>query len=464
TNELLSYNKLLNEKMEKLSLELSNVPPSEVSSEDGGEWPEAYNTIMNNCFNQAKELELLQSQLEKSKEDFRMLLNVKDEIERSLGEKEREYLEQIRQCEAVTTGQAGMIDSMEILLKDLEGKMDKLINEKIQQQQAAANEKKKKTHRKQNSSISSMKSLRHQNSNSELSHSKKQLQPQPQLSNVSGRMTPSRHGHRPSISSISIASVVAEREQVRPVSPAPSKESLLSNQPSSDFKPLHCLSPPHSRPKPVTNPATLLTDEVRIQYQNRFSLAKRWVEDDDVTTCQHESCNIRFNLWRRRHHCRRCGNIFCSTHSDYSMLLFPDGTEDWGGVWSRLRRVTGTQVTIIPSSLDPFDPFGESITRVCIHIRAHIGNFTFAHAGHDEVACGGVRPYLRSGIVIVVLASSKHDALIDIKLREMKIYTASIVFNTCATIPFPTPFCCALRAPILTINLYALFYASHASR
>ncbi|CAG8673537.1 9955_t:CDS:2, partial [Acaulospora morrowiae] len=103
-------------------------------------------------------------------------------------------------------------------------------------------------------------SLRHQNSNSELSHSKKQLQPQ--SPNVSGRMTPSRHGHRPSISSISVASVVAEREQVRPASPAPSKESLLSNQPSSDLTPLYCLSPPHSRPKPVTNPATLLTDEV----------------------------------------------------------------------------------------------------------------------------------------------------------------------------------------------------------
>lgn len=32
----------------------------------------------------------------------------------------------------------------------------------------------------------------------------------------------------------------------------------------------------------------------------------------------------------------RCGNIFCSTHSAYSMLLFPDGIEDWGGVWSRV--------------------------------------------------------------------------------------------------------------------------------
>lgn len=26
-------------------------------------------------------------------------------------------------------------------------------------------------------------------------------------------------------------------------------------------------------------------------------------------------CNLNFNLIRRRHHCRRCGNIFCADHT-----------------------------------------------------------------------------------------------------------------------------------------------------
>ncbi|CAG8547525.1 486_t:CDS:2, partial [Acaulospora colombiana] len=283
TNELLSYNRLLNEKMEKLSLELSNVSPLE--SEDGSEWPDAYATIMSNCVNQAKELELLQSQIEKSKEDFRLLLSVKDEIERTLEAKEHEYLEKIRQCEAVTSGQAGMIDSMESLLKDLEGKMDKLINEKIQQQQAAAIGK-KKTHRKQKSSISSTaSSLRRQSSSGGVEQLKK---PPPSMS---GTSTPSRHRHQSSISSISQIShapIVAEREHIRPVSPAPSKDSSTSNLPTSDLIPPYCISPPQVRQK-VENPITFLTDEARIQHQSRFSLAKRWIEDDEVSGCQHES-------------------------------------------------------------------------------------------------------------------------------------------------------------------------------
>ena len=34
-----------------------------------------------------------------------------------------------------------------------------------------------------------------------------------------------------------------------------------------------------------------------------------WVPDRKVSTCY--NCSTHFNLFRRRHHCRRCGRVFC---------------------------------------------------------------------------------------------------------------------------------------------------------
>nr|CAG8445573.1 6187_t:CDS:2 [Entrophospora candida] len=227
TKDLETYNALLNSRIEKPSLELS--------------------TIVN-----SKELELFQSEIEKSKKDFMTLINFKEKIELLLEEKEKEYLERLRECEAVTEGQSGMINSMEGLLKELEGKMVRLRNEKQQ---------------RKNSLLSSIDSINLQKSRSRESNN-------------------SNHHHHS----------------------------------SDEFNPSEL-----SRRQSYTNPISLFTDEERVRHQSRFGLAKRWVEDDEVSMCQQAGCSVNFNLWNRRHHCRR-----------YSMLLFPDGSEDWGGVWSKV--------------------------------------------------------------------------------------------------------------------------------
>ncbi|GBC08922.1 hypothetical protein RclHR1_00850003 [Rhizophagus clarus] len=302
TNDLMEYNELLNAKMEKLSLELGVVSSRDNSdfssfSEDtsiinsNGEWPIEYTNIMNNCVQQAKELEYLQVELEKSKQDFRLLLSFKEEIEKTLEEKEREYLEKLRECEAVASYQVGTIDSMEKLLKELEVKMDKLQNEQRQERRE-----------------------RHKYSSSHLSASSI-------LSN--GESLKKKHVQK---ASVDIKNASLQNDSSKDNSTV-SVEELI---------PSYCLSPPQSRRQSCTNPITLFTDEERIRHQTRFCLAKRWVEDDEVSICQQAGCSVKFNLWNRRHHCRRCGNIFCNTHSAYSMLLFPDGSEDWGGVWSRV--------------------------------------------------------------------------------------------------------------------------------
>ncbi|KAI8147444.1 hypothetical protein BJV82DRAFT_664680 [Fennellomyces sp. T-0311] len=46
-----------------------------------------------------------------------------------------------------------------------------------------------------------------------------------------------------------------------------------------------------------------------------------WKPDADANHCAFASCTISFGLFERRHHCRKCGDIFCSTHcSNYFRL------------------------------------------------------------------------------------------------------------------------------------------------
>ncbi|XP_066998946.1 RUN and FYVE domain-containing protein 2 [Anabrus simplex] len=45
----------------------------------------------------------------------------------------------------------------------------------------------------------------------------------------------------------------------------------------------------------------------------------QWAPDRQVTQCK--GCNKEFNLTRRKHHCRNCGEIFCNACSDNTMAL-----------------------------------------------------------------------------------------------------------------------------------------------
>lgn len=40
-----------------------------------------------------------------------------------------------------------------------------------------------------------------------------------------------------------------------------------------------------------------------------------WVKDDTTDSCL--ACKVRFTMYERRHHCRNCGNLFCSSCSRY---------------------------------------------------------------------------------------------------------------------------------------------------
>lgn len=56
-----------------------------------------------------------------------------------------------------------------------------------------------------------------------------------------------------------------------------------------------------------------------------------WRPDEASSTCDSAQCRANFNLFVRKHHCRHCGHIFCSSHIPHTIPLdqeakfHPDG-------------------------------------------------------------------------------------------------------------------------------------------
>jgi hypothetical protein len=56
--------------------------------------------------------------------------------------------------------------------------------------------------------------------------------------------------------------------------------------------------------------------------------------DSASLSCDSPTCDKKFSFFERRHHCRRCGNIFCAEHSPHAIPLdqharfHPQGTRN----------------------------------------------------------------------------------------------------------------------------------------
>jgi len=60
-----------------------------------------------------------------------------------------------------------------------------------------------------------------------------------------------------------------------------------------------------------------------------------WKPDSDTDVCDETTCTRHFSFYNRRHHCRRCGNIFCDQHSVWAIPLDQDANYHPRGTRSR---------------------------------------------------------------------------------------------------------------------------------
>lgn len=62
---------------------------------------------------------------------------------------------------------------------------------------------------------------------------------------------------------------------------------------------------------------------------------QHWKPDPESTICDEGTCKKYFTYFTRRHHCRRCGNIFCDRHSAFEIPLDQDANYNPRGTPSR---------------------------------------------------------------------------------------------------------------------------------
>lgn len=60
-----------------------------------------------------------------------------------------------------------------------------------------------------------------------------------------------------------------------------------------------------------------------------------WKPDASAPNCDADGCNKLFGLFERRHHCRRCGNVFCRVHTPFSIPLDQHARFHPDGMYSR---------------------------------------------------------------------------------------------------------------------------------
>ncbi|GAM91609.1 hypothetical protein ANO11243_096610 [Dothideomycetidae sp. 11243] len=88
---------------------------------------------------------------------------------------------------------------------------------------------------------------------------------------------------------------------------------------------------------PLGQVTRVVTDEWNEELGNVTGAPTRghWKPDSTATCCTSPTCKTVFTLLSRRHHCRRCGGIFCTSHSARSVPLDQEARFHPQGGWVR---------------------------------------------------------------------------------------------------------------------------------
>ena len=85
---------------------------------------------------------------------------------------------------------------------------------------------------------------------------------------------------------------------------------------------------PRSLPPYLKSVSPIALDENGYRDVGNKVVRKPWLPDHQAQGCMHPGCPTIFSITERRHHCRCCGKIFCSTHTGYQSLIDSDTSVD----------------------------------------------------------------------------------------------------------------------------------------
>ncbi|KAJ3025021.1 UNVERIFIED_CONTAM: hypothetical protein HDU68_007547 [Siphonaria sp. JEL0065] len=113
-----------------------------------------------------------------------------------------------------------------------------------------------------------------------------------------------------------------------------SANTAYSNSGPSSSRPIVGGMQRHVRQSSVAFQNSLPTNFNNLGFVTGPPSRAHWKPDTSVAFC--ESCQVRFNLLTRRHHCRTCGGIFCGPCSKHIIRLDQNAEPHPAGVESRI--------------------------------------------------------------------------------------------------------------------------------
>ncbi|KAF2148533.1 hypothetical protein K461DRAFT_272013 [Myriangium duriaei CBS 260.36] len=125
----------------------------------------------------------------------------------------------------------------------------------------------------------------------------------------------------------------------RPLTPPRSAHSSLDSQSSLATRslPITPIDDLSSFMAPLGSISRVVTDEWNEELGEVTGAPTRghWKPDSSVTCCANDTCSTVFSFLARRHHCRRCGGIYCTSHSARLVPLDQEARFHPQGGWVR---------------------------------------------------------------------------------------------------------------------------------
>jgi len=147
----------------------------------------------------------------------------------------------------------------------------------------------------------------------------------------------------------------------------------------------------------------------------------RWVLDGEVFNCQ--MCGVKFDMIKRKHHCRRCGGVFCKQCTPHRRLL-PEGSMiTVGGISAKLNARNPQRVCRhCQSELDPLQ------SQLCVSIGNSIKDNNANKEGNNAHTAAFMEGFtlgaeIRKAAYTVKNFTSK-GAISDGKIPEQLLRTA----------------------------------------
>lgn len=102
----------------------------------------------------------------------------------------------------------------------------------------------------------------------------------------------------------------------------PTMTGLRHALPSSPpIRPCPWIQPHPTRIVSVPKPISWARQRSMAKVLKSAPTRKHWLKDETVLECGIPLCGKQFNFFERRHHCRKCGGIYCKEHTSHYLYI-----------------------------------------------------------------------------------------------------------------------------------------------